>query len=129
MPCETAVGDDVVGWWDGVVVVVVWPSSWKREAWAGGLGQKPETGPLGLGLGHAVGNSGDRQWGEVVGGVDKVMAAVGLRVGLRKLGLRVLGPKARNQPTRARFGALMNTPALSTRIQPFPARCQIYPSN
>ena len=43
-PCETAAGDDVEGWWNGVVVVVVvvWPSSWKHEARGGGLGQKHE---------------------------------------------------------------------------------------
>jgi hypothetical protein len=59
----------VEGWWDGVVVVVVvvWPSGWKREAQGGGLGQKPKTGPIELSLGHAVGNSGGGQWGEVVG--------------------------------------------------------------
>jgi hypothetical protein len=60
VPCETAVGDDAEGWWDGVVVVVVvvWPSGWKCKAQGGGLGQKPETGPLGLSLGCSVGNSG-----------------------------------------------------------------------
>ena len=26
VPCETAAGDDAEGWWDGVMVVVVWPS-------------------------------------------------------------------------------------------------------
>jgi hypothetical protein len=59
-PCETAAGDDVEGWWDGVVVVVVvvGPSGWKREAQGGGLGQKPETGPVELSLGRAIGNSG-----------------------------------------------------------------------
>ena len=68
-PCETAAGDDAEGWWNGVVMVevVVWLFSWKREAQGGGLGQKPETGSVELGLGCAVGNSGGERWGEVVG--------------------------------------------------------------
>jgi len=55
-PCKTAAGDDAERWWDGVVVVVVvvWPSSWKCEARGGGLGQKRETELLRLGFGHAV---------------------------------------------------------------------------
>jgi hypothetical protein len=71
-PCEMAAGNDVGGWWDGVVivvvvvVVVVWPSSWKRKAQGGGLGQKPETSPIELSLGHAIGNSSGRRWEEVV---------------------------------------------------------------
>jgi hypothetical protein len=44
VPCEMAVGNDAEGWCDGVMVVV-WPSGWKREARGGALGQKPETGP------------------------------------------------------------------------------------
>jgi hypothetical protein len=57
------------GWWDGVVVVVVvvWPSSWKHKAWGGGLGQKPETSPLGLGLGCTIENSSGGRWGQMVG--------------------------------------------------------------
>jgi len=31
------------------------------------LGQKPETSPLGLGFGRAVGNGSGGRWGEVVG--------------------------------------------------------------
>jgi hypothetical protein len=41
-----------------VVVVVVWPSGWKREARGGGLGR-------------AVGNSGGGRWGEVVGWCER----------------------------------------------------------
>jgi hypothetical protein len=44
MPCETAVGDDAEGWWDGVVVVVVvvWPSGWKQEARDGVWAKNPK---------------------------------------------------------------------------------------
>jgi hypothetical protein len=44
--CKAALKDDVEGWWGGVmmvVMVVMWPSSWKRAAQRGDLGQKSET--------------------------------------------------------------------------------------
>jgi len=40
---------------------------WAAQAGVVGLGPKPETGLLGLGLGCTVGNSGGGRWGEVVG--------------------------------------------------------------
>jgi hypothetical protein len=51
-------------WWGGVDKVTAAAGSCiglhKLGLWV--LGQKPETGPPGLGLGHAVGDSGGGQW-------------------------------------------------------------------
>jgi len=60
-PCETAAGDDGEG--GGVdevdeVTVVAGSRVGLRKLGLWVWGQKPETGPLGLGLGRAVGNSG-----------------------------------------------------------------------
>jgi hypothetical protein len=64
-----AVGDNAERWWDRVDKVTVVVGSriglHKPGLWV--WGQKPETSPLGLSLGCAVGNSSGGQWGEVVG--------------------------------------------------------------
>jgi hypothetical protein len=69
VPCETAVGDNAEGWWGGVDEVTASAGLRvglrKLRLWV--WGQKPETGPLGLGLGCAVGNGGGGRWGDVVG--------------------------------------------------------------
>jgi len=89
-PCETAVGDDVEGWWDGVVVVVVvvvWPSGWKREArggvWVKNAKPSCRSSVSGAPCETAAGDDGEGWWG----GVDKVTVAAGSHVGLRKPGL------------------------------------------
>jgi hypothetical protein len=69
------------------------------------LGQKSETGPLGLGLGRAVGNSGGGRWGEVVGWCGSGDGGGGVARWAAQAGVVGLGPKARNRPVRARFGA------------------------
>ena len=55
-------------WWGGVdeVTVVVGLRVRLRKLGLCVLGQKPETGPLGLDLGRAFGKSGGRRWGEMV---------------------------------------------------------------
>jgi hypothetical protein len=75
-------------WWGGIdkVTAVVGSHTGLRKPGLRFLGQKPETGPLGRG----VGNTGGGRWWS---GVDMVTVAVGLHVGLRKPGLRVLGQK------------------------------------
>jgi hypothetical protein len=55
-------------WWGGVdeVTAVVGLRVGLRKPGLLVLGQKPETGPLGLGLGRAVGNGSGVRWGEEV---------------------------------------------------------------
>ena len=56
-------------WWGGddEVTAVVGLCVGLRKPGLRVWGQKLETGPLGLGLGRAVGNSAVERWGEVVG--------------------------------------------------------------
>ena len=65
-------------WWGGVDKVTAAAGSCvglhKPGLWV--LGQKLETGPPGLGLGHAVGDSGGGQWGGLWCGEDEVVAVV-----------------------------------------------------
>jgi hypothetical protein len=56
-------------WWGGddEVMSVVGSRIGLRKPGLQVWGQNPETGPLELSLGHAVGNSNGGRWGEVVG--------------------------------------------------------------
>ena len=68
-PLEVEVVGDGGRWWGGddKVMVVVGLRFWLRKPGLRVLGQKPETSPLGLGFGRAVGNGSGERWGEVLG--------------------------------------------------------------
>jgi hypothetical protein len=80
-------------WWDDVdlVMAVVGLRVGLRKLGLLVLGQKSETGPLGLGLGHTVGNSGGGQWGEMVGWCGRGYSGGGVARWAAQAGLRVLG--------------------------------------
>ena len=92
-------------WWGGAFA--------KREAGEGGWGQKPQTEPLGLDFGRAVGNGGGERWGEVVGrrirGGDGVGAPGSRNVRLGK-GVGAKNPKPR------RWGSISGAP-LETALE------------
>jgi len=81
-------------WWGGVdeVTAAVGSCVGLRKPGLRVLGQKPKTGPPGLGLGRAVGDSGGVRWGGLWGGVDEVMAVVRTCIRACTRG-RGLGPK------------------------------------
>ena len=87
-------------WWGGddKVTVVVGSHVGLCKPGLRVWGQKPETGPLELGLGApletAIVGDGERWWG----GDDEVTSVVGSRVGLHKPGLRVLGQNPETGP-------------------------------
>jgi hypothetical protein len=94
VPLETAVVSDGGRWWGGVDEVTAGAGLcvWLRKPGLRVLGQKPETGPPGLGLGRAIGDSGGGQWGGLWGGVDEVVAVVRMCIRARTRG-RGLGLK------------------------------------
>jgi hypothetical protein len=60
-------------------------------------GQNPENGPLGLGLEHAIGNSGSGRWGEMVGWCGRGYSGGGVARWAPQAGVAGFGSKARNQ--------------------------------
>jgi len=99
-------GKDGGRWWGGVdeVTVVVGSCVRLRKPGLQVLAQNPETGPLGLGLGRAVGNSGGGRWGEMVVWCGQGYGGGGVARWAAQARVVGFGPKARNWPTRARFG-------------------------
>jgi hypothetical protein len=92
-------------WWGGVDEVTAAAGSCvglrKPGLWV--LGQKPKTGPPGLGLGRAVGDSGVGRRAGLWGGVDEVVAVVRTSIRARTRG-RGLGPKKKSEPYWLGFG-------------------------
>jgi len=98
-------------WWGGVyeVTAVVGSHIGLRKPGLRVWGQNPETGPLGLGLGHAVGNSGSGRWGEMVGWCGRGHSGGGVAHWAAQAGVVGLGQKPE---TDSVWGTPLETPVV-----------------